>query len=101
MHLAKLFVGTTPSGNRVVMNICITDAAWNKCNLETQTQVEKILQDEPIRIMAAGEHGKGMKYEPDHWCFHTQTGQRLATTTRVEIGDLTLQSLDFDRVYNH
>ena len=102
MHFAKLMMCEF-AGRNIVVNIRITDAAWNKCNVETQLQTEKILQSEPIRLMGPSDHGKGIKREPDHWVLHTQTGQRLATATSdgSDPTNLEWSGMSFTRVYNH
>jgi len=100
MHLAKLVQCRSVSGNLMVVNLRITDRAWHKCNSDTQFGVENILAAEPVGLLAQGGHGNGIKFEGDHFVFHTQTGQRLATGT-TSLDDIEWEGLTFERVYNH
>lgn len=101
MHIAKMYQCQTGNGSKIAVNIRITDDAWNQCNHHTQDGVNHILNNEPIQLLARGGHGNGIKDEGNCWAFHTQTGQRLATTGAVSWSALPLQGLTFDRVYNH
>jgi len=100
MHFSKLVQCRSVTGSLISVNIRITDEAWNKCNGETRDQVETLLRSEPIQILSTGGHSTGIKWEGDHWVFHTQTAQRLATDS-CSMSDLTWNGMTFDRTYKH
>ncbi|MCD1260469.1 hypothetical protein B5M42_016840 [Paenibacillus athensensis] len=101
MKFSKICQCQTPEGNNIVVNICITDSAWDKCNADTQNATKEILGKEPIPLLGPSGKGDGIKNEGGHWVVHTPTKQRLSTSQGVSWGQLQYEGLTFDSTYNH
>jgi len=60
------------------VQIDIDAAAWNACiDDQVQVGVINILNNQPIQLLAKGDHGPGIKQENKGLEFHTQTDDRL------------------------